>query len=479
MDIGKFRSLGEIAKAFLFSLDIKVDKKFDRLCNENKADLMNLKSEIFKHLDLLKFYDKRIDTIEKKVKSRISEKIDFKSLDKDDRRKTKGLLKELYDNLLPGIRENSLTDYKDCLVKIDEDNDLKLDERILNIIGDNFMYIYGLNTFLVNDYMAVNPQKKIDSVVTEYLFIPLLKKIFREIEQLDNIELLFDYNKAYGKDKEYNYYNQILNNIKEKSQLNSFNFLKNNDYEGITDNSDYLLTRSLNKHHRSNRILNELVEKLFKNQDITNSSLEKESVLVNFILARMYSSFLDKINQSKEWIDTHANTYDRQEIWDNLNEAIKLPMQIEEEEIKKLDELKALVKTHKIKTQEDIFKFESLYEKVKDECPNFPWYIEHCYARHLIMKNELKDALSVYLSILENDSRSCGRFLKPIIQESLSLAAYLKDKRKFDKIYDKANVYGVKTMFPSEGKSFLFEVLYHQQFGSYFPRSSFYDYKSK
>lgn len=483
MDIGKFRSLGEIAKAFLFSLDIKVEKvdpKFDRLCKEKEADLTNLKLKIFKHLDSLKFYDKKIDKFEKEVKSSILKEIDFKSINADDRRKTKGLLKEFYEEFLPAFRQNSLAGYKVRLVKVDEDDDLKLDERILNIIGDNFMYIYNLNTFLINDYMAVNPQEKIDFVVTEYLFIPLLKNIFREIEQLDNIELLFDYNKAYGKDKENNYYNQILNNIKEKSQLNSFNFLKKTNYKGTTDNKCYLLTRSLNKHHRSNRTLNELVDELFKNENIKNSSLEKESVLLNFILSRMYLSFLDEINQSKEWIDTHVNTYDPQEIWDNLAEAIRLPMDIEEGEIEKLDELKALVvKTDKIKTQEDIFKFESLYERVKDKYHNFPWYIEHCYARHLIMKNELKDALSVYLSILENNGRNCGRFLESIIKESLSLAAYLKDKRKFDKIYDKANVYGVKTMFPGEGKKFLFEVFYHQQFGSYFPKSSFYDYKTK
>lgn len=413
--MNNYITLGDLARAFFKALDIKYSIEVRRLCKEDNIDMGKIKNKILKYYKELEIYDSRFDSFTNKL----SENLKPLKISKE--------LSTLTNELLIDLKE---------IIKISEpvddnidirNNKLLLNKNMVNTIADNFFYIYKFYNDIIKNYGLTKATEKRNNIFINNLYIPILRRIFIEFEKKHKLELLFNYN-----DLQKDIFKEIIKNILKKSGLENYTFLKNGE-----DDSLYRFVNTLGKKHNSNEKLLEVSEELIKNKKILKSGISKETILLNFILARLYKTFLKEVAVNIDTKNNYFKSTDLIDIFYNLDYLSRMPSDIKiVKQAKKMDELKKLVLSNQ--DSKNIKDFENLYKTLKKESTEFDWFLEHCYSKHLVFQNKYNQALEKYLKNLKEASYKGGPLLKKYLKESMTLAIYLNNKVAFKKIYAKA-----------------------------------------
>lgn len=392
--LGEFKSLGEISKIFLNSLGVTVDRKFDRLCVENKVDLENIKDEVEKY---------------------------FKSL---------------------VISKNSLK-----LIAF-EDGGYKLSSNLIKQLKDSFFQFYGCYVDLINETTIFTTQEKLNGKMLENFFIPyidtLMKDIFYHYKNYLYIENI----------QSTDYYNQIKKIILKKIEKDTFTFLidENNSFIKEHDNTsykDYRLISNIGKNFHSDVILNEIINSILSDEKI-NFKIKREDIELSFFFARMHQEFIKELSKEKEIKIRKLSIMNKELVNEMLNDLSKGEVELYKE-IKILDSLKKRVNLHKEIGEANKEDFLKEYKFIENIGVNFKWFLKHIKGRYLVMNNEYEEALQFYEDALKLGSYRAGKLLNKIIKEGLVLSAYLKKKKSFEKFYKRAYSYNlIQSQFKNE-----------------------------
>lgn len=419
-EIGKLKTLGEISKIYLNALGIDIDKKFYRLCEEDKVDLEIIKSEINKY----------------------------------------------FDNLSLKTKELIAFDGKKYKLNID----------IVKILKKQFYTFYDGYTLLIQDLSIYVSQEKLDKELEEKYFRLFIDS---SIEKVLFILQRFTYITDIENN---NYYSQIKKHILTSLNKNSFIFLINKnerERQDYTSYKDYRAILEIGEYFHSDQTLNELITSIYNYQG-AKGLLEKYKIELSFYFARFYQEFIKKscpllsetiLKNEKLLVFNPDNC---ENLIKNLFIELQTPNDNLKNEILILDNLKKKVDLNTKKTLEDRDNFIKTYENLKEKNISLKWFLYHIYGRHLVMNNELNKGLEYYELSLEEGSYRAGKLINKIIKEGLVLSAYLKKKRSFETFYKQAHLYSLVSS-PLKDESEWIIDHYGKDFNSLFPSKGFYE----
>lgn len=413
LSLGEFKTLGEISKIFLNSLGVTVNKTFDRLCVENKADLEIIQNEI-----------------------------------------------ELYLNDLQLSKGHSK-------LILFEDNRYKLNSNLVNFLKTSFFEFYYCYTDIIHETTIFTTQENLNKKMEESFFIPYIDTLMRKMYYLYKDYLYIN------KLEEIDYYNQTKETILKKIGKESFTFLinKSNDPIGYYDTKDYTLILSIENNFHSDNTLNDLIDSILSKEEVS-SKLVRENLELSFFFSRMHQEFIKGINGSKEIKKRKLSMMNESLVMKALNDLSKVDEKFNKEIIK-LDSLKRKVDLYSKKSESDSEEFLKEYESIESSEINFKWVLKHIKGRYLVMNNEYKNALNCYKEALELGKYRAGKLLNKIIKEGVVLSAYLGKKKSFEKFYKRAYIYNlVDSQLRNEDEWIMDH--YRKDFTSMFPESGFY-----
>lgn len=409
--IGNFKTLGDISKIYLNSLGLSVDKNFNRLCVEKECDLENFKIELNNYLDNL---------------------------------------------ILPG-EESKFILFKD--------KKYKLSSSLVAILKNSFLEFIDLYISTVREVTIFTTQNNLNRQIAKAIFIPFIDMVTRNI--------YFHYkDKLYIYDiKITEYYSQIKENILKILNKENFSFLIENNNSINTSYKDYRMILDLGNNFHSNESINEIINSILAYENI-NCKVIRENLELSLFLARFHHEFTREILK-----DTGLEKESKlSNISEKEVEDLFITLQNGEftKEIPKLDLLKRKVDLRKEKNEKDREEFLKEYNAIKKEDIKLKWFLDHIYARYLVMNNESNKALKYYESALNLGKYSAGKFLNKIIKEGLVLSSYLNKKNSFKQFYKRAYLFNLVSAPLKDEDKWIIDH-YRKDFNMKFPEKGFYN----